>query len=362
MLIFMLLFASLCGAFLVGPANLGTNSSCAGALNFDKYRASFERKNFNISKSRIYTDSQFKYIKAKSRLALVNAGPGSTGTSELYEIMCNIRRVHSWHSPWHCGMKKLDEFTILFGQCHSTALSSSIQWKAQTLLRQRDKSKGRIDPRDLLRRMYMERVNQLTTGFFVTDTPVAEIFHELLLLSRPSSGAIMTLRDPHSWAVRRVANYGTTLICLEKFWNHPMVLHPFDTIGCFLAARSFNIKAAFTSILDVAMEARQFVTDQSNKEAFAKVNQSGNGFLAVKEAYIQMNTVNWILTETAGKPVLPICLWDHPKRSDNKLRFERQMQMHTELIQPFLRRHKIDVDMTDLVSAKAPKHYPHGKR
>ena len=349
------------------------DSVCASALDFALYAPLLERKNLNMTQSRIFTrsDPPEDYVKASPKLSFINAGAGGTGTSVIYEVMCNLYQLLSWHSPWHCGSRKLDDVAILFGQVHgfgvrnNAMVTRTSRIKAEAVLRNRQAGKMQSkDVKLLLNRYYKERLMELSQGFFVTDTPVAEVFHELLLLAKEQAGVMMTLREASEWTERRIAQFSNTWMCRRELWDDPNVLHPFDYLGCFIAAKhGFSPNKAFTSMIDHAVGAPPL--KYVGLPVTEKLKERFNSTLIkeIEQAYVQMNTVNWLLAQKMGKPVMPVCLWDRPfnKAQSKKPYMARQREIQELLIQPFLDQNKIKIMPGDRRPSKSLNQYPHGK-
>ena len=94
---------------------------------------------------------------------------------------------------------------------------------------------------------------ELSQGFFVTDTPVAEVFHELLL-AKEQAGVMMTLRERQS-GQRRIAQFSNTWMCRRELWDDLNVLHPFDYLRCFIAAKHGFPKQSLHIMIDHAIGA-----------------------------------------------------------------------------------------------------------
>ena len=353
---------------------LTLNGTCANAIDFARYGHILEKKGLVLSRSRVFTneDPPSLYSTLPRKLSLINAGAGSTGTSEIYEIMCNGLHVRAFHSPWHCGVKKLDDLTIMFGRVHDIHLDRITQARAEALLRRLSAGKVKNrNPHVLLERFYKERIVQLSHVFFVTDSPVAEVLHELLLLSKQNSGLMLTLREPHDWAIKRITSYGNSLICRKQLWDNPDVLHPFDYIGCFIASKKhlrgikddgYTVEGAFTTILDHALGRAPFGRFGQDFTEEMRTQLNSTRVKEVEQAFVQMNTVNWLLAEKMGKPVLPICLWDERyNKGSEKLYHTRQHDITSLLITPFLSQNKIQIQQDDQVRAGSMNQYPHGK-
>ena len=267
--------------------------------------ASLERKNLNMTQSRIFTrsDPPEDYVKASPKLSFINAGAGGTGIRDLRGHVQPLQLL-SWHS-WHCGSRKLDDVAILFGQVHgfgvrnNAMVTRTSRIKAEAVLRNRQA--GKMQSRDvklLLNRYYKERLMELSQGFFVTDTPVAEVFHELLLLAKEQAGVMMTLREASEWTERRIAQFSDTWMCRRELWDDPNVLHPFDYLGCFIAAKhGFSPNKAFTSMIDHAIGAPPL--KYVGLPVTEKLKERFNSTLIkeIEQAYVQMNTVNWLLAQ-----------------------------------------------------------------
>lgn len=55
-----------------------------------------------------------------------------------------------------------------------------------------------------------------------------------------------TIREPISWAMRRIEQHANTLICREELWDEPSVFHPFDIIGCLLLKEKPEVESVIS--------------------------------------------------------------------------------------------------------------------
>lgn len=246
-----------------------SKSNCSGAVDMDvlmKMRA-----------PAINNRLQLPFRKDEQVSHYINFGAGTTGTRFLFTIMCNEFHVSGTHYAAYCRGEDVSrkEQTI-------PSWYESIKSHAKTGNPVRSTLEKRVLS-NLVKQMLLEHHG----GSYWTDTPVSEIFMDLIGL-RPWKFVMATYRNPSEWAARRLAEHNQGLICHPSLWDSPVVFHPFDIIGC--------------------LEARDFV-----KDAFLPIKQISSTNL--ERAFIKMNTRNAYEALHRNIPFLPICVFDSNQNS-----------------------------------------------
>eukprot|EP00602_Paraphysomonas_sp_CaronLab_P008758 CAMPEP_0185037650 /NCGR_PEP_ID=MMETSP1103-20130426/32373_1 /TAXON_ID=36769 /ORGANISM="Paraphysomonas bandaiensis, Strain Caron Lab Isolate" /LENGTH=275 /DNA_ID=CAMNT_0027575727 /DNA_START=154 /DNA_END=978 /DNA_ORIENTATION=- len=266
--------------------------------------------------SLLFSQKEVKSIQQKNTIKLINPGAGTTGTTEVFTVVCNEMHLKSWHSPYQCGHRGFNSHVLAFDQ----ALKR---------------------PGVSIKNSLKNRLRLFTSGFYITDDPVRGFFSELLVLS-PQAGIAMTFREPTSWLHSRISHHPGVKICLPSLWDHPSVLHPYDISGC-LSATGYRPAKAITNL-------GHYVTGQPTPFHLRRRRLEKGGPFQEKywlqdrvqelvEAYIQANTMIIYLTLASGRPFLPICLWDMVPYNKNDL---------VDTIYSFLRNNSIEISPTDI--------------
>lgn len=184
-----------------------------------------------IQFSSIHVTPASRFVIHAETLRVVNFGAGTTGTTTLYNIMCNSYAVPSLH------FRRI---------CHSTASNPLMHWYTHVV-----RCASSVTPiavcqsGHLLSRLQLALQRVATTMTFVTDSPIDGIFTELLAAS-PQAAILNSCRDPATWAQRRMYGHSNAIICAHRHWNY--ILHPFDYIGCL--QHSTSAAEAFVTLQD----------------------------------------------------------------------------------------------------------------
>ena len=142
-----------------------------------------------MTQSRIFTrsDPPEDYVKASAKLYSSTRGraaghPWSTRSCATFTSCCHgtprgTVAVENWMMKWSCSAR----FTGLASGITLWSLEHQGSGRGQ---RNRQAGEDAIEGREAFAQWYYkERLMELSQGFFVTDTPVAEVF-ELLLLAK----------------------------------------------------------------------------------------------------------------------------------------------------------------------------------
>ena len=202
----------------------------------------------------------------------INFGAGTTGTRFLFDLMCNVFNISGTHFRAFCnGSGNITRSTISsnwsFG-VYDHMVSEPPMWTRYEM--------------KALTRMVQEMLDIKNGGSFWTDSPVPQIFVDLISLI-PRALSMATYRDPNVWAQRRTEEHSLEYMCHPKLWHASGVLHPYDFIGCLNASR--HVSNAFIFIKNVTKH-------------------------HVKSAYVKMNTVNAYHALVRNINFLPVCLFD----------------------------------------------------
>jgi hypothetical protein len=255
------------------------NSSCSDALDLTVSAAAVLR-----------TLRQRPLLAAVSpwnvTLLGVNFGPGTTATHALHEVMATLfpgeQVLHYYRGYAHV--------LILIQQC--IGIKDGVHYGAK-LKAMRDGLENdtlNCNSSNILFQLTKQTEHILTTFKFVSDTPMAALFPDLVL-TVPGLLAASTYRGLDSYLKSRTKHHNDDLICNQELWDNPTILHPFDIVACL---RLKNTTA----------------------EALEHVALLKSGLFEL--AYKKQNSVNSIIARTHTKHhLLPICL-DDMERNQSK--------------------------------------------
>jgi len=247
-------------------------------------------------------------------LRVVNSGSGTTGTHSIYDQMCELK-YDSVHFRLVCNFQS--ELSSV-DKSKRQALESWHVTTTQCVLS--STRKKRCSVQEIVGKLSQAVVDTLSEVEFITDSPMDVVFPEIMA-HVPSVKVVGTYRSPKAWAKRRVKTHTTQLICRPELWNDPLVLHPFDVVGC-LQRNSGGFATDSLMTLFEYINGVNFTTFKQSTELERSeyLRQYGNDISMVEAAYQAMNTVNRDLAVAAHADFLPICLWDLPKRDNGALR------------------------------------------
>ena len=228
-----------------------SGSSCAKAIDYDLYR-SLTRKR-SLGKEMIRNDSNANFmqkyifvnetatVRAPS-LKLLNAGSGTTGTGGLKEILCNDLHLKSIHHMDRCTsgyrlpghINKLvawkSELLCCLGFADANYFNQQKhQRRCSRLTGQRGEE---CSPHKMIRKLEEAmRISVIRRPLeALSDSPVDFLFEELYSMA-PSALVIQSLRDPYTWARKRIHYHHRSEILCRKvvslyiMWTHIIYIH-----------------------------------------------------------------------------------------------------------------------------------------
>jgi hypothetical protein len=232
-----------------------SKSNCFGAVDM------VTLKSMSMTPFHTHSRLDVPYSKDEGVSRYINFGAGTTGTRFLFhDVIC--LHISGTHYVVHCNTDRA-------------------KYK-ESILRTITNSTKSHDFLNSILAFVTDTLNVKHGGSYWTDSPVAEIFTDLIGL-RPWALTMASYRGPESWAKSRIANHGSVPICHLSLWNRSEVLHPYDYIAC-LKMKTYS-KDALTSINTISAA-------------------------QLEGAYIKMNTVNAFVALSRNVPFLPICVYD----------------------------------------------------
>lgn len=262
---------------LFGPKS---KSQCAGAVDMSALRSMktgplASRLNISLQSD----EREPRYI---------SFGAGTTGTTWLFDIMCNSFNISGTHFHAYCD-----------GTGNNVRGTTSSNWSLDVYNHMAAKRPtSTAAEKKALSDMVKSMLQGKNEGSFWIDSPVPQIFVDLIGLARWTL-SMATYREPEVWVQRRFDRHSMEYMCHPRLWKAPGVLHPFDFIGCMSATS--NVAKAF-----------QFIKH---------IPRAG-----VKYAFVKMNTVNAYHALLHDIPFLPICIFDPDSGSAQNL--TQQLEQH----------------------------------
>ena len=211
-----------------------SGSNCTRAIDYDLYRSLSSIRSLGKSQSDIRSNAglMHRYIfvneSARARsLQFLNAGAGTTGTGGLKEILCNELHLKSIHHMDRCTrgyrlpghINKLvswkSELLCCLGFADANYYNhQKHQRRCSRLKGQRgEECKPHTFARKLEEAMRISVIDRPLEA--LSDSPVDFLFEELFSMA-PSALVIQSLRDPHTWARKRVHYHHRSEILCRK--------------------------------------------------------------------------------------------------------------------------------------------------
>lgn len=238
----------------------------------------------------------------------VNAGSGTTGTTELSDYLYDAYTYHEQHFT-----RGAFNFHKLMTGCLDPVYQA-----------QNTTDRNRCTAVNIYYMLVKTVSFDIHQHKFLADYPVPQTFVDIKL-AYPQISALMSFREIDEFLVKREKRQD--IVCRLDLWDHPDVLHPFDYAGCLKTVKDK------TPLSELMIMTEPF----HNELKDAKLTPDGRtGYELLKDAYQRMNSVNLIaahlLTENpidshqsrsdeGGQPqdtIIPVCLWDFAREDARK--------------------------------------------
>ena len=243
------------------------NSNCSSAIDIDYYQ--------KIRSNNSYY-SHASYPSGDTRVSLVDAGSGTTGTRYLFKVACQELRLTGTRGLTRCNTDASNDVLILrewwrqlFNCVTDMNISTSAACKSEYLLR----------------KLHSEAFTVFKSLDVMMDTPMDAVYAEFSSYTQHNAVGIISLRDPKEWFERRNELHQQIFLhCREILLDNAGVRHPFDAPGCL----------------------------QHSEYAFEALYKASDAQRII-EGYRRMNAYNAAITNKLHL----MCLWDERSRGEN---------------------------------------------
>lgn len=245
------------------------HSNCSSAIDIEYYHKIRLNSSYN----------SYASYSSDTRVSLVDAGSGTTGTRYLFKVACQELKLSGTRGLTRCNTDGTDDVLMLrewwrqvFNCVTDMNISTSAACKSE----------------NLLRKLHSDAFSVFNSLDVMMDTPMDAVYAEFTSYTHHNAVGIISLRDPKEWFERRNELHQQIFLhCRDILLNNTGVRHPFDVPGCL----------------------------QHSEYAFEALYKASDA-QRIMEAYRRMNAYNAAITSKLHL----MCLWDDRSRGENAKR------------------------------------------